>query len=119
MGSAESNTGALSGMVPSGFADIPRNQQQLEGFATMAGNQYQTGQVRDLVRAWDAMQPNATQDSGLGGLAGSSKSIGDVLRGKMVSCPKIDRSQYYTERQLAQCAGCTPDVYLRGQLGGQ
>lgn len=119
MGSESATKGALSGMVPSGFADIPRNQQQLEGFATMAGNQYQTGQVRDLVLAWDAIQPNANQTSGLDGLSASSKSIGDALRGKMVSCPKIDRSQYYTERQLAQCAGCTPDVYLRGQLGGQ
>ena len=111
-----SGSRALSGMVSSGFADIPRNHLQLEGFATMAGNQYQTGQVRDLVRAWDAIQPGTNQDNALGGLSASGKSIGDALRGKMVSCPKIDRSQYYTERQLSQCAGCTPDTYLRGQL---
>lgn len=32
-----------------------------------------------------------------------------------VGCPVIDRSKYYTERQLAQCAGCTPDNFLRGK----
>jgi hypothetical protein len=112
-----SSSGALSGMVPSGFTDIPRNHSQLEGFATVAGNQFQTGQIRDLIAAWDAKQPGANQGSGLGGLSTSNKSVSNALRGKMVSCPKIDRSQYYTERQLAQCAGCTPDTYLRGQLG--
>lgn len=31
----------------------------------------------------------------------------------VVGCPVIDPSKYYTERQLAQCAGCTPDDLLR------
>lgn len=31
-----------------------------------------------------------------------------------LGCPSIDRSKYYTERQLAQCAGCTPDSFMRG-----
>lgn len=33
--------------------------------------------------------------------------------GVPVGCPGIDRSMYYTERQLSQCAGCTPDDSMR------
>ena len=109
---------AMRGRVSGGFADIPRNHSQIEGFETAAGNEFQTGQVRDLIRAWDNIQPGATQSDNLGGMPIGAKSIGNALRGKMVSCPKIDRSQYYTERQLSQCLGCTPDPLLRGELGG-
>ena len=100
------------------FTDIPRNLAQVENFATMAGNEFKPGQIRDLIRAWDTTQPGAENTSDLGGLPSAAKSLGNALRGKMVSCPKIDRSQYYTERQLSQCLGCTPDALLRGELGG-
>lgn len=44
--------------------------------------------------------------------------IKQALQNKFKGCPAIDRNQYYTERQLAQCSGCNPDAFLRGQLGG-
>lgn len=44
--------------------------------------------------------------------------IKQALQNKFKGCPSIDRSKYYTERQLAQCSGCNPDAFLRGQLGG-
>lgn len=109
---------AMKGRVGGGFADIPRNLAHVEGFATMAGNEFKPGQIRDLIRAWDTTQPGAENTSDLGGLPSAAKSLGNALRGKMVSCPKIDRSQYYTERQLSQCLGCTPDALLKGELGG-
>lgn len=43
--------------------------------------------------------------------------IKQALQNKFKGCPSIDRNQYYTERQLAQCSGCNPDAFLRGQLG--
>lgn len=49
--------------------------------------------------------------------AGSGSGMNGTLGtapGAPVGCPVIDRSKYYTERQLAQCAGCTPDDFLRG-----
>ena len=115
---ATPTSAAMRGRVSSGFADIPRNRSQIEGFETAAGNEFKTGQVQDLIRAWDSIQPSAVQSDNLGGIPAGAKSLGNALRGKMVSCPKIDRSQYYTERQLSQCLGCTPDPLLRGELGG-
>ncbi len=44
--------------------------------------------------------------------------IKQALQNKFKGCPALDRSKYYTERQLAQCSGCNPDAFLRGQLGG-
>lgn len=44
--------------------------------------------------------------------------IKQALQNKFKGCPSIDRNLYYTERQLAQCYGCNPDAFLRGQLGG-
>jgi hypothetical protein len=44
--------------------------------------------------------------------------IKQALQNKFKGCPAINRNQYYTERQLAQCSGCNPDAFLRGQLGG-
>lgn len=57
------------------------------------------------------------------GLAGSMSNNGlseikQALQNKFKGCPSIDRNKYYTERQLAQCSGCNPDEFLRGQLGG-
>ncbi len=114
--STGSGTGSAPKGVLSGFADIPSNGQK-EGFADIASSGSGTGQVRSLIQAWDASQ-NPGSETDFGGFPTSAGTLGNALRGKMVSCPKIDRTQYYTERQLAQCAGCTPDAYLRGQLGG-
>lgn len=47
-------------------------------------------------------------------LAGANNGAMDQVGGTPVGCPAIDRSQYYTDRQLAQCAGCTPDEFMRG-----
>lgn len=108
--------GGLSGLV-SGFEDVPvKNTKHTEAFTEMSSGSG-TGQVRSLIQAWDAAQ-NAGSENDFGGFPSSAGSLGSALRGKLASCPKIDRTQYYTERQLAQCAGCTPDPYLRGQLGG-
>ena len=106
----------ISGLV-SGFADIPKSGMATESFADMATNSG-TGQIRNLIQAWDSAQ-NPGSENDLGGFPAAAGTLGNALRGKMVSCPKLDRTQYYTERQLSQCAGCTPDPYLRGQLGGQ
>jgi hypothetical protein len=106
----------ISGLV-SGFADIPKSGMTTESFADMATNTG-TGQIRGLIQAWDAAQ-NPGSENDLGGFPAAAGTLGNALRGKMLSCPKLDRTQYYTERQLSQCAGCTPDPYLRGQLGGQ
>ena len=111
-----SSTGSAPKGIVSGFADIP-NGDYKETFANVASSGSGTGQVRNLIQAWDASQ-NPGPDTDLGGFPASAGTLGNALRGKMVSCPKIDRTQYYTERQLSQCAGCTPDDYLRGQLGG-
>jgi len=102
----------ISGLV-SGFSDIPKT----ESFTDMAAGSG-TGQIRNLIQAWDAAQ-NPGSENDFGGMPAAAGTLGNALRGKMLSCPKLDRTQYYTERQLSQCAGCTPDPYLRGQLGGK
>lgn len=117
LGKESSTPTSAATRVRVGFTDIPRNLAQVEGFATMAGNEFKPGQIRDLIRAWDVEQPGSDNTSNLGGLPLAAKSISNALRGKMVSCPRIDRSQYYTEGQLSQCLGCTPDPLLKGELG--
>lgn len=56
------------------------------------------------------------------GLGSSSNTglleIKQALQNKFKGCPALDKNKYYTERQLAQCSGCNPDAFLRGQLGG-
>lgn len=47
---------------------------------------------------------------------GNMKSVSDVLRNRFKGCPGFDRSKYLTERQIAQCSGCSPDDFLRGKL---
>ena len=101
----------IAGLV-SGFSDIPKT----ESFTDMSAGSG-TGQIRGLIQAWDAAQ-NPGSENDFGGMPAAAGTLGNALRGKMLSCPKLDRTQYYTERQLSQCAGCTPDPYLRGQLGG-
>lgn len=108
-----SGAAGASGLV-SGFANIPSTHK--ESFADLAGNSGMSN-VRDLLAAWDKSQ-GLPSDEPLGGIPDSSQKLGTALRGKLVSCPVLDRTQYYTERQLSQCTGCTPDPYLRGQLGG-
>lgn len=115
-GQSGSGTGSAPKGILSGFADIPSSAVH-ESFVDMASSGSGTGQVRNLIQAWDAAQTPGP-DTDFGGFPSGAGTLGSALRGKMVSCPKIDRTQYYTERQLAQCAGCTPDAYLRGQLGG-
>ena len=44
------------------------------------------------------------------------QDVKDVLRNKFKGCPGFDRSKYYSERQIAQCSGCSPDEFLRGKL---
>jgi hypothetical protein len=46
----------------------------------------------------------------------SLQNVSDVLRNKFKGCPGFDRSKYYSERQIAQCSGCSPDEFLRGKL---
>jgi hypothetical protein len=121
-----SNAGSANPMegLVSGFADVHKTGAEggscgmrTEVFTDMTGNSG-TSQIRSLIQAWDAAQnPGAEND--FGGMPIGADALGNALRGKMLSCPKLDRTQYYTERQLSQCAGCTPDPYLRGQLGGQ
>ena len=47
---------------------------------------------------------------------GNLKSVSDALRNRFKGCPGFDRSKYLTERQIAQCSGCSPDDFLRGKL---
>lgn len=47
---------------------------------------------------------------------GNMKSVSDALRNRFKGCPGFDRSKYLTERQIAQCSGCSPDDFLRGKL---
>jgi len=121
LGGQSSTPASPMSSIVSGFADVPvKNGGQCgmktEAFTDMASGSG-TGQVRSLIQAWDAAQ-NPGDETDMGGFPTAAGKLGNALRGKMVSCPKIDRTQYYTERQLSQCAGCTPDPYLRGQLGG-
>ncbi len=121
LGGQTTNPASPMSSIVSGFADVPVKNggscaTKTEAFTNMASGSG-TGEVRSLIQAWDAAQ-NPGSESDMGGFPPAAGALGSALRGKMVSCPKIDRTQYYTERQLAQCAGCTPDPYLRGQLGG-
>jgi len=50
---------------------------------------------------------NKAYTNGMGGSGIFGENAGPL------GCPSIDRTKYYTERQLAQCAGCTPDTYMR------
>ena len=56
----------------------------------------------------------------VGDLPSSKKmlEIRQALQSKFKGCPGIVRNKFYTEKQLAQCSGCNPDAFLRGQLGG-
>lgn len=47
---------------------------------------------------------------------GNLSSVSQVLRNKFKGCPGYDRNKYYTERQISQCSGCSPDDLLRGKL---
>ena len=47
---------------------------------------------------------------------GNMKSVSDALRNRFKGCPGFDRSKYLTDRQIAQCSGCSPDDFLRGKL---
>lgn len=73
--------------------------------ARQLGNQPPT-QVSDKEMAINKAYRAAMSDA---------SGVGGVSR-QPVGCPSIDPSLYYTERQLAQCAGCTPDDFLRGKL---
>ncbi len=83
----------------------------------------ETNQAQNSVRALLAAYTRKQQGVELGGipavgeqLSAATPKLGDVLLGKLKSCPAFDRSKYLTERQIAQCSGCSPDPYLRGQL---
>ncbi len=83
----------------------------------------ETNQAQNSVRALLAAYTKKQQATELGGipavgeqLSAATPKLGDVLLGKLKSCPAFDRSKYLTERQIAQCSGCSPDPYLRGQI---
>jgi hypothetical protein len=91
-----------------------------ETFQDLTG---ETNQAQNSVRALLAAYTKKQQGVELGGipaigeqLSDAAPKLGDVLLGKLKSCPAFDRSKYLTERQIAQCSGCSPDPYLRGQL---
>lgn len=91
-----------------------------ETFQDLTG---ETNQAQNSVRALLAEYTKKQQTTELGGipavgeqLSAATPRLGDVLLGKLKSCPAFDRSKYLTERQIAQCSGCSPDPYLRGQL---
>lgn len=83
----------------------------------------ETNQAQNSVRALLAAYTKKQQAMELGGipavgeqLSAATPKLGDVLLGKLKNCPAFDRSKYLTERQIAQCSGCSPDPYLRGQI---
>ena len=81
-----------------------------------------TASVRELLDQYTNMG-DSLQLGGIpavGDLSSSKKmlEIRQALQSKFKGCPGIDRNKFYTEKQLAQCAGCNPDAFLRGQLGG-
>jgi len=91
-----------------------------ESFQDLTG---ETNQAQNSVRALLAEYTKKQQELELGGipavgerLSSVAPTLGDALLGKIKSCPAFDRSKYLTERQIAQCSGCSPDPYLRGQL---
>jgi hypothetical protein len=91
-----------------------------ETFQDLTG---ETNQAQNSVRALLAAYTKKQQGVELGGipavgeqLSAATPKLGDVLLGTIKSCPAFDRSKYLTERQIAQCSGCSPDPYLRGQL---
>lgn len=91
-----------------------------ETFQDLTG---ETNQAQNSVRALLAAYTKQQQATELGGipavgeqLSAATPKLGDVLLGRLKSCPSFDRSKYLTERQIAQCSGCSPDPYLRGQL---
>lgn len=91
-----------------------------ESFQDLTG---ETNQAQNSVRALLTAYTKKQQELELGGipavgerLSSVAPTLGDALLGKIKSCPAFDRSKYLTERQIAQCSGCSPDPYLRGQL---
>jgi hypothetical protein len=91
-----------------------------ESFQDLTG---ETNQSQNSVRALLTAYTKKQQELELGGipavgerLSSVTPTLGDALLGKIKSCPAFDRSKYLTERQIAQCSGCSPDPYLRGQL---
>ena len=91
-----------------------------ESFQDLTG---ETNQAQNSVRSLLAEYTKKQQALELGGipavgerLSSVTPTLGDALLGKIKSCPAFDRSKYLTERQIAQCSGCSPDPYLRGQL---
>lgn len=54
---------------------------------------------------------------GLENKAKMNTELEGLLRNKFGCRKGIDRTQFYTDSQLAQCKGCVPDDFLKGQLG--
>lgn len=91
-----------------------------ETFQDLAGS---TNETQNSVRSMLSAYLQKQQSIELGGIpavgeqiSAAAPKLGDVLLGKIKSCPSFDRSKYLTERQIAQCSGCSPDPYLRGEL---
>jgi hypothetical protein len=102
-----------------GFANISGRSNFQDMAATGSG----TATVSQLLDQYTGA--SALELGNIPGLAGTMSNNGNglseikqALQNKFKGCPAIDRNQYYTERQLAQCSGCNPDAFLRGQLGG-
>lgn len=98
------------------------NVQNRTNFQDMAATGSGTATVSQLLDQYLGASGNL-ELSNIPALSGKLSNDGlleikQALQNKFKGCPSIDRNLYYTERQLAQCSGCNPDEFLRGQLGG-
>jgi hypothetical protein len=105
----------LSDSSKSGFADVSK-------FQDIASSGSGTATVSQLLDQYLGRSGNLELGN-IPALSGSLSNNGlleikKALQNKFKGCPALDRNLYYTERQLAQCSGCNPDEFLRGQLGG-
>lgn len=99
--------------------DVSGMDAEKETFQDMAAGSG-TASVRQLLDQYDGSTMQLGGVPAIGELPSSRKmlEIRQALQSKFKGCPNIDRNKYYSERQLAQCSGCNPDAFLRGQLGG-
>lgn len=112
------NVDLSDGGDKAGFANVSGRSNFQDMAATGSG----TASVSQLLDQY--MGASGTLELGnIPAVSGSLANNGlleikQALQNKFKGCPAIDRNKFYTERQLAQCSGCNPDAFLRGQLGG-
>lgn len=110
----------LAGSDKDGFTNIS-NRSTFQDIASSGSGTATVSQLLDqyLMASGDLELGNIPNISTNGNLLPNGLlEIKKTLQSKFKGCPSIDRNLYYTERQLAQCSGCNPDAFLRGQLGG-